>query len=142
MKMPDSSVKIFPNGSLPEKTFQLLRGTTKYYCFDTNICKFEIMNGVIKSNLSEIKGLLLKYGVIKAYLFGSAAGGEMTDDSDVDFMVTFNPNLNYTDYGNNYFQLIYDLQTLLKKNVDIIAEETITNPYLLQTINSKKIAVL
>jgi predicted nucleotidyltransferase len=82
------------------------------------------------------------YGVIKAYLFGSAAIGEMRDDSDVDFMVGFNPDLNYTDYGNNYFQPIYALQKLLKKNVDIVAEETITNPYLLQTINSQKIAVL
>lgn len=82
------------------------------------------------------------HGVIKAYLFGSAAIDSMSDSSDVDFMVTFNPNLNYTDYGNNYFQLMYALQKLLNKDVDIVAEETITNPYLLQTINSQKIAVL
>jgi len=83
-----------------------------------------------------------RYGVIRAYLFGSAATGNMRDDSDVDFMVSFNPELSYTEYGNNYFQLIYALQTLLNKNVDIIAEETISNPYLLQSINSKKLAVL
>ena len=100
------------------------------------------MNSVIESNLSEIKDLMRSYGVIKAWLFGSAAIGEQSDDSDVDFLVSFNPNLSYTDYGNNYFQLIYDLQKLLKKDVDIVAEETITNPYLLQTINSQKIAVL
>lgn len=100
------------------------------------------MNSVIKSNLPEIKDLMQKYGVIKAYLFGSAAIGDMREDSDVDFIVTFNPDLNYTDYGNNYFQLVYALQKLLKKDVDIVAEETITNPYLLQSINSKKIAVL
>jgi predicted nucleotidyltransferase len=100
------------------------------------------MNRIVKSNLPEIKDLMRSYGVVKAYLFGSAATGEMTDDSDVDFMVKFNPELNYTDYGNNYFQLIYALQKLLEKDVDIVAEETITNPYLLQSINSKKIAVL
>jgi predicted nucleotidyltransferase len=92
--------------------------------------------------LLEIKDLIRKYGVIKAYLFGSAATGSMSDDSDVDFIVKFNPQLSYTDYGNNYFQLIYALQKLLKKDVDIVAEETITNPYLLHTINSQKIAVL
>ncbi|HAL82843.1 MAG TPA: nucleotidyltransferase [Mucilaginibacter sp.] len=100
------------------------------------------MNSIIESHLSEIKDLMRSYGVIKAYLFGSAAIGDMHDDSDVDFMVRFNPELNYTDYGNNYFQLIYALQKLLKKDVDIVAEETITNPYLLQTINSQKITVL
>jgi len=100
------------------------------------------MNSLVQSNLSEIKDLMQSYGVVRAYLFGSAAVGNMTDDSDIDFMVSFNPDLNYTDYGNNYFQLIYALQGLLKKDVDIVAEETITNPFLLQTINSQKIAVL
>jgi len=57
-------------------------------------------------------------------------------------MVSFNPDLSYTDYGNNYFQLIYALQNLLKKDVDLVAEETITNPYLLNSINKQKIAVL
>ncbi|MDB5030354.1 nucleotidyltransferase domain-containing protein [Mucilaginibacter sp.] len=100
------------------------------------------MNSLVESNLSEIKDVMRSYGVIRAYLFGSAAIGNMADDSDVDFMVSFNPDLSYTEYGNNYFQLIYALQKLLKKDVDIVAEETITNPYLLQRINSQKIAVL
>jgi len=100
------------------------------------------MNSLVESNLSEIKDVMRSYGVIRAYLFGSAALGNMSDDSDVDFMVSFNPDLSYTEYGNNYFQLIYALQKLLKKDVDIVAEETITNPYLLQSINSQKIAVL
>ena len=100
------------------------------------------MNSIIKANLSEIKDLMRSYGVIRAYLFGSAAIGNMTENSDVDFVVSFNPELSYTEYGNNYFQLVYALQKLLKKDIDIIAEETITNPYLLQSINSKKIAVL
>jgi predicted nucleotidyltransferase len=100
------------------------------------------MNSLVESNLSEIKDVMRTYGVIRAYLFGSAAIGNMSDDSDVDFMVSFNPDLSYTEYGDNYFQLIYALQKLLKKDVDIVAEETITNPYLLQSINSQKIAVL
>lgn len=120
----------------------IIYSVNQNYCFDTNSCKFAIMNSLVESNLSEIKDVMRTYGVIRAYLFGSAAIGNMSDDSDVDFMVSFNPNLSYTEYGNNYFQLIYALQKLLKKDVEIIAEETITNPYLLQSINSQKIAVL
>jgi predicted nucleotidyltransferase len=100
------------------------------------------MNSVVKSNLPQIKALLRNYGVIKAYLFGSAATDTMSDISDVDLIVTFKAGLNYTDYGNNYFKLIYALQELLNKEVDIVAEETITNPYLLQTINHQKIVIL
>lgn len=100
------------------------------------------MVSIVKSNLLEIKDAMRSYGVIRAYLFGSAAVGNMAEDSDVDFMVSFNPELSYSAYGENYFQLIYALQKILNKNVDIVAEETITNPYLLQKINSQKIAVL
>ena len=82
------------------------------------------------------------YGVIRASLFGSAAIDNMSEGSDVDFMISFNPDLSYTDYGDNYFHLLYALQKLLKKDVDLVAEETITNPYLLQSINSQKISVL
>jgi predicted nucleotidyltransferase len=100
------------------------------------------MNSLVKSNLSQIKKLINQYGVIRAHLFGNAANGTMTDDSDVDFMVSFKSDLSYTEYGDNYFQLIYALQNLLKKNVDLVAEETITNPYQRQTINKQKIAIL
>ena len=100
------------------------------------------MNNLVAANLSEIKDLMQSYGVIKASLFGSAAKNEMTEDSDVDFIVSFDPDLNYTDYGDNYFKLLYALQDLLKRDVDIVAEETVTNPYLLKTINSQRIAVL
>lgn len=100
------------------------------------------MDSSINSNLSEIKALMKKHGVIKASLFGSAVTKNITEANDVDFIVSFDPNLNYTEYGDNYFQLLYALQHLLKKEVDIIAEENITNPYLLQNINSQKVSVL
>lgn len=79
--------------------------------------------------MAQIKALMQHYGVIKAYLFGSAVVNDMSNANDIDFLVTFNPDLNYTEYGNNYFQLMYALQKLLNKEVDIVAEETITNPY-------------
>lgn len=100
------------------------------------------MDSIVKSNLPEIKFLLQRYGVVSASLFGSAATGNMNDESDVDFLVSFNPDLNYTQYEENYFDLLYALQTLLNKNVDLIAEETLSNPYLIQSVNSQKIAVL
>lgn len=83
-----------------------------------------------------------RYSVEKAYLFGSAATGKMTEDSDVDFVVKFKSGISYTEYGNNYFELIYALEDLLQKKVDITAEETLSNPYLIKSINSQKIAIL
>jgi predicted nucleotidyltransferase len=59
------------------------------------------MNSLVKSNLSQIKKLINQYGVIRAHLFGNAANGTMTDDSDVDFMVSFKSDLSYTEFGDN-----------------------------------------
>jgi hypothetical protein len=45
-------------------------------------------------------------------------------------------------YGDNYFNLLYALQNLPQCEVDLVAEETLTNPYLLQSINNQKLQVL
>ena len=100
------------------------------------------MDMLIKDKLSSIKQLLIAYDVERAYLFGSAAKNTMNLNSDVDILIHFSSKLSTIEYGNNYFNLMYALQDLLNKNVDLVAEETITNPYLLQSINKDKISIL
>lgn len=100
------------------------------------------MDALVKNNLTSIQQLLTKYNVERAYLFGSAAKGSMNLESDIDILVHFSPNLDAIEYGNNYFDLMYALQNLLNKDVDLVAEETITNPFLLQSINKDKVSIL
>lgn len=66
----------------------------------------------------------------------------MHTDSDVDFLVDFIPGLDYETYANNYFNLLNELQKLLNKNVDLVAAETLSNPYLIEDINRHKFAIL
>lgn len=100
------------------------------------------MHPTISQNLNSIKALFKQYGVVSASLFGSGAGNEYTDKSDFDFLIKFNPELDYETYGNNYFNLMYGLQNLLKRDVDLVAEETVVNPYFAQSINANKISIL
>ncbi len=100
------------------------------------------MEKLIEQNLPEIKQLMKRYGVEKAYLFGSAAKGTMKQDSDVDFIIRFPDDMHYTTYADNYFALADALEALLKKDVELVAEETLQNPYLLQSINSHKMQLL
>lgn len=100
------------------------------------------MNKEIKDNLSSIQNLLLQHKVQHAYLFGNAAKNEMKIDSDIDILIQFSKELDIIEYGTNYFELLYALQDLLKREVDLVAEETITNPYLRKSIDSNKIAIL
>ncbi len=100
------------------------------------------MEKLIEQNLSQIKQLMQQYGVEKAYLFGSAAKGTMKQDSDVDFIIRFPDDMHYTTYADNYFALADALEALLNKDVELVAEETLQNPYLLQSINSHKMQLL
>ena len=73
----------------------------------------------IKEMISDI---LKKYGVEKAYIFGSYARGEADKKSDVDIMIK---------KGNlktlmQLSALAYEIEQILKKQVDIVIEETYT----------------
>ena len=100
------------------------------------------MEKTVAQNLPQIKLLMLQYGVEHAYLFGSAARDTMTEQSDVDFIIKFPDGMNYVNYADNYFALADALEALLHKNVDLVTEKTLKNPYLLQNINRHKLQLL
>ncbi|MBK9635086.1 MAG: nucleotidyltransferase domain-containing protein [Bacteroidetes bacterium] len=100
------------------------------------------MEKLIENNLSEIKRLFKYYGAESAYLFGSAATNKMTPESDLDFLFRFPKEMHYEVYYDNYFNLLDALEKLLKKNVDLVSEKTLENPYLIEKINSQKIKLL
>jgi predicted nucleotidyltransferase len=101
-----------------------------------------MMQNIVQNNLQQIKALMLNYGVEKAYAFGSAVTGKMHADSDVDFVIRFSADMDYETYSNNYFDLLYALQNLLKKDVELVAEETLSNPYLIESINRETLNVV
>jgi predicted nucleotidyltransferase len=100
------------------------------------------MDKLIEQHLPQVKQLLRQYGVEKAYLFGSAARGSTTENSDVDLIIRFPHNMHYTTYAENYFALAEALETLLHKKVELVTEKTLKNPYLLQNINGYKLPLL
>lgn len=69
------------------------------------------------------KNIFKKYGVEKAYLFGSYARGEAKKNSDIDIMIKkgeLQSLLQLSGLGN-------DLTETLRKEFDIITEETFTS---------------
>lgn len=86
--------------------------------------------------------MLRKYGVEQAFLFGSAARGDMQNDSDIDILFRFPKSMHHETYADNFFALEEALRELLKRDVQLVAEETLRNPYLIQTIERDKIPLL
>lgn len=59
-----------------------------------------------------------KRGARSVRVFGSVARGEESEESDVDFLVTFEPDRSLFDQVH----LIGDLERLLGRHVDVVAE--------------------
>lgn len=81
--------------------------------------------------------LCKRYNVETLYLFGSAQAGTMNDDSDVDLLVRFK-KFNIAKYFQNYIDFKNSLQTLFNRNVDLLEEQTLSNPYLIKSIDKNK----
>ena len=62
------------------------------------------------------------------------------DDSDVDMIVSFN-KAEVNDYFDNYFDFKYALEELLGREVDLVEEQTIKNPYLKKNVDATKALV-
>ncbi len=100
------------------------------------------MEKTVEQNLEEIKNTFRKHGAVRAFLFGSAATGSTQEKSDIDFLFSFHPDMDYETYANNYFSLLHSLQNILHKKVDLVAEKTLKNPYLIESINANKVQLL
>lgn len=98
------------------------------------------MQAIIREKLPEIVLILKAHKVCRAYLFGSAVAGRFHDDSDVDFLVTFQ-QVPFGEYAENYWSLEDALQNLLHRKVDVVVEKTLTNPYLIKSINQTRIPI-
>ena len=85
--------------------------------------------------------LFKKNKVARAYCFGSVLSNNFNSNSDVDFLISFSDELTPVEKGENWFTLYHSLKQLLNKEVDLIREEYIKNPYLLSTINNNKLLI-
>lgn len=96
---------------------------------------------LIANNIQKIVALCKKYKVNKLFVFGSILTDRFNDDSDIDFVVSFN-KAEVSDYFDNYFDFKYSLEDLLGRDVDLLEEQTIKNPYLKKGVDATKVALL
>ena len=85
----------------------------------------------------DIKRLCALYNVKSLYVFGSVVSNQLTDKSDVDFIVDFD-TIDIKKYADNYFDFKFSLQDILKRHIDLIEEKAIRNPYFKQAVNKQR----
>lgn len=102
---------------------------------------FVIMK-LIELNLQRILYLCRKHKVKSLSVFGSILTDRFNDDSDVDFLVDFEPHdPNTFDYVSNYFSLRDALERLFKRKVDLIEYGTNLNPLFKAIVDKDKYVI-
>ena len=90
----------------------------------------------LKKKRKGILDLASRHGALDIRVFGSVARGKAKKNSDIDFLVRFEPERSLLDMVA--FEL--ELQTLLKSKVEVLDEEGLS-PYLRVGILSEALAL-
>lgn len=94
---------------------------------------------LIEQNLDKIIALCKKYKVNKLCVFGSILTDRFNENSDVDLSVKFDKErIPLPDYADNYLDFLEDLRSLFGRNVDLVTEDSLTNPFFIEELNSTK----
>jgi len=80
-----------------------------------------VADGLLNAKRADILRIAAKHGVRNVRVFGSAARGESSPASDVDFLVELDPDHSLLDLG----AMLMDLQDLLGRKVDVVTEKAL-----------------
>jgi hypothetical protein len=96
--------------------------------------------GLLEQYKDEINSVCKKYQVKSLYAFGSVITSRFTAKSDVDFLVDFKIE-DPIEYTENYFDLKFQLEKILKRPIDLLEYKTLKNQYLKENIDNTKVLI-
>jgi hypothetical protein len=96
------------------------------------------MNSIIENNKSLIDKLCKDNKVNQLFVFGSVLNEKFNEKSDVDFVVSFDKSIALLDYADNYFNLLFGFEDLFKRDIDLVTENSLKNPYFIEELNETK----
>ena len=95
------------------------------------------MMNLVEKNIDSVRDLCKKHRVERLFVFGSILTDRFQKRSDIDFIVDFQ-GVDLFDYADNYFDLKFSLEKLFKRDVDLLEDKAINNPYLRQSLDLSK----
>ena len=96
------------------------------------------MQRILENRKEDLRIICQALKIKRLYAFGSVVSGKFTVNSDIDFLISFADTLTVEEYTNIYFLLHYRLRELFNREIDIVTERTLSNPYFIESINETK----
>lgn len=98
------------------------------------------MKAILSQNLEKLKKICRQHKVERLYAFGSVCTDKFNEQSDIDLIIAFKPRF-FDGYVDNFLSLERKLKDLFQRKVDLVAEETLQNPYFIKQIQQTKTAI-
>lgn len=93
---------------------------------------------LITDNIHRLFALCKRHKVKTLYVFGSILTPRFNDRSDVDLLVDFNSEINHDNYADNFFDLYHALKSLFGRDVDLVDESSVRNPFFKEELEETK----
>lgn len=74
------------------------------------------------------------------FAFGSITTNKFNPESDIDFVVEIDEK-DPVSYSENYFNLKFQLEKLLQRQIDLLEQKAIRNQYLKNEIDKSKVLI-
>jgi len=92
---------------------------------------------IIERNKEKLVALCQVHKVKHLFVFGSVITPQFNKHSDIDFIVDFE-DIDLYNYADNYFDLKTSLENLFKREVDLLEDKAIRNPFFRKAVDSSK----
>ncbi|MCD4818200.1 MAG: nucleotidyltransferase domain-containing protein [Candidatus Cloacimonetes bacterium] len=92
---------------------------------------------IVEEKLSQVIAICNTHYVKSISLFGSILTDNFVLKSDIDFLIKFE-GVDLTEYFDNYLDLKNRFEKLFNRNIDLLEEQTLRNPYLIASIERNR----
>ena len=97
------------------------------------------MVDLIAQHREQLLELCRKYDVSRLDIFGSAVRDDFDlSRSDLDFLVDFN-NFTVENAADRFFDLLFDLEKLFGRKIDLVSDTAIRNPYFRKSVDQERV---
>jgi len=94
----------------------------------------------LKDRQSELHAVCRRFGVARLEVFGSAVTESFDPDtSDLDFIVDFADRS--PGYADRYLAFAEALEGLFNRNVDLVTERSLSNPYFTDSVDKTRMVL-
>ena len=92
---------------------------------------------IIEKYQKELERICLKNNVSELYVFGSFLTDQFNQNSDIDLIVSIE-STDPIEYGENYFELKFELEKLFNRPIDLLEQKSIRNKTFEKLVSSNK----